>query len=168
MVTLVCIHLMKGPNDDKLMWPFCGDVVVELVKIEDKDHHRQVLELSPEVVTNEAYNKVLVCNCSNGWGTGKFIQNSPIRPQFLQDDSFYFRVKEVIVHSNALTLKCPIWQSPESVSPYAEFTVTNISKRSGDNMFFSPAFHSHDGVYKLRLKVMRWLIRNILASMLHY
>ena len=83
MVTLVCIHLMKGPNDDKLMWPFCGDVVVELVKIEDKDHHRQVLELSPEVVTNEAYNKVLVCNCSNGWGTGKSFKTH------LSGHSFY-------------------------------------------------------------------------------
>ena len=152
----VYLHLMKGPNDDKLIWPFCGDVVVELVNwIEDKDHHRQVLELSPEVVTNKACNKVLVGNCNNGWGTGKFIQHSSIRPQFLENDCLYFRVKEVIVHSNALTLKCPNWQSPESVSPYAEFTVTNISKRSENNTFFSPAFHSHDGGYKLHLKLMR-------------
>ena len=152
----VYVHLMKGPNDDKLIWPFCGDVVVELVNwIEDKDHHRQVLELSPEVVTNKACNKVLVSNCSNGWGTGKFIQHSSISPQFLQDGCLYFRVKEVIVHSNALILKCPNWQSPEFVSPYAEFTVTNISKRSRDNMFLGPAFHSHDGGYKLRLNVVR-------------
>ena len=153
----VYVHLMKGPNDDQLIWPFCGDVVVELVNwIEDKDHHRQVLELSPEVVTNKACNKVLVGNRNDGSGTGKFIQHSSIRPQFLQDGRLYFRVKEVIVHSNALTLKCPNWQSPESVSPYAEFTVTNISKRKEhDTTFYSPAFHSHNEGYKLRLEVQR-------------
>ena len=152
----VYVHLMKGPNDDTLIWPFCGDVVVELVNwIEDKNHHRQVIGLSPEV-TNKVCNKVLVGNCNDGWGKGRFIHNSSIKPKFLQDDSFYFRVKEVIVHSNALTLKCPIWQSPESVSPYAEFTVTNISKRKEHNTtFYSPAFHSHNEGYKLQLEVER-------------
>ena len=153
----VYAHLMKGPNDNKLIWPFCGDVVVELVNwIEDNDHHRQVIELSPEVVTNNVCDRVLVGDRRKGWRTKQFIQHSSIKPQFLQDDCLYFRVKEVVVHSNELSLKTPKWQNPQSLSPLFEFTVTNVSKRKEHNTtFYSPAFHSHNEGYKLQLEVER-------------
>ena len=151
----VYVRLMKGPNDDKLIWPFCGDVVVELVNwIEDNDHHRRVIELSPEVVTNNVCNRVLVGDRSVGRGTSKFIQHSAIKPQFLQDDCLYFRVKEVVIHSNELSLKTPKWQNPQSISPLIEFTVTNVSNRKEHNTtFYSPAFHSHNEGYKLHIYV---------------
>ena len=153
----VYAHLMKGPNDDKLIWPFCGDVVVELVNWnEDKDHHRYMIELSPEVVTGNACDRILVGDRSVGWGKSKLIQHSAIKPQFLQDDCLYFRVKEVVVHSNELSLKTPKWQNPQSLSPLIELTVTNVSKRKEHNTtFYSPAFHSHNEGYKLRLEVDR-------------
>ena len=151
----VYVHLMKGPNDDKLIWPFCGDVVVELVNwIEDNDHHRRVIHLSPEVVTNNVCDRVLVGDRSISRGYPKFIQHSSIKPQFLQDDCLYFRVKEVVIHSNELSLKTPKWQNPQSLSPLIEFTVTNVSKRKEHNTtFYSPAFHSHNEGYKLCLTV---------------
>ena len=153
----VYVHLMKGPNDDILIWPFCGDVVVELVNwIEDNDHHRQVIKLSPEEATNNVCDRVLVGDRSDGRGTSQFIQHSSIKPQFLQDDCLYFRVKEVVVHSNELSLKTPKWKNPQSLSPLIEFTVTNVSKRKEHNTtFYSPAFHSHNEGYKLRLEVER-------------
>ena len=153
----VCAYLMKGPNDDKLIWPFCGDVVVELVNwIEDNDHHRRVIQLSPEVATNNACDGVLVGDRSAGWGTRQFIQHSAIKPQFQQDDCLYFRVKEVVIHSNEFSLKTPKWQNPQSLSPLIEFTVTNVSKRKEHNTtFYSPAFHSHNEGYKLRMEVHR-------------
>ena len=157
---VVYVHLMKGPNDNELIWPFCGDVVVDLVNWrEDKNHHRQVIELSPEVVTGNVCDSVLVGDSSAGHGTPKFIQHSAIKPQFLQDDCLYFRVKEVVVHSNELSLKAPKWQNPpQSLSPFLEFTVTNVSKRKEhDTTFYSPAFHSHNEGYKLRLEVDRSL-----------
>ena len=153
----VYAHLMKGPNDDKLIWPFCGDVVVELVNwIEDNDHHRYVIKLSPEKGTNNTCDRVLVGDRSAGRGKSQFIQHSAIKPQFLQDDCLYFRVKEVVVHSNELSLKTPKWQNPQSLSPLIEFTVTNVSKRKEhDTTFYSPAFHSHNEGYKLHLIVKR-------------
>ena len=153
----VYVCLMKGPNDDKLIWPFCGDVVVELVNwIEDNDHHRQVIEVSPEVAVTGAYDRVLVGDRGKGRGTSQFIQHSFIKPQFLQDDCLYFRVKEVVVHSNEFSLKTPKWQNPQSLSPLIEFTVTKISKRKEHNTtFYSPAFHSHNEGYKLQLEVDR-------------
>ena len=152
----VYVHLMKGSNDDQLIWPFCGNVVVELVNwIEDNDHHRQVIQFSPEVNTNVCV-RVLVGDRGKGWGKSKFIQHSSIKPQFLQDDCLYFRVKEVAVHSNELSLKTPKWQNPQSLSPLIEFTVTNVSKRKEHNKtFYSPAFHSHNEGYKLHLEVQR-------------
>ena len=149
----VYAYVMKGPNDDILIWPFRGDVVVELINwIEDNDHHRRVIELSPEEVTNNACDRVLVGDRSAGWGFSQFIQHSAIKAELLQDDCLYFRIKEVVVHSNELSLKRPIWQN--SLSPFIEFTVTNNSKRREYNTtFYSPAFHSHNGGYKLRLEV---------------
>ena len=100
--------------------------------------------------------RVLVGDKSVGWGKSQFIQHSAIKPQFLQDDCLYFRVKEVVVHSNELSLNTPKWQNPQSLSPLIEFTVTNVSKRKEHNtIFYSPAFHSHNEGYKLRLKVER-------------
>ena len=149
----VYAHVMKGPNDDILIWPVCVDVVVELVNwIEDNDHHRHVILLSPEVVTKNVCDRVLVGDRSAGWGSAQFIQHSAINAEFLQDDCLYFRVKEVVVHSNEFGLKHPIWQN--SISPFVEFTVTNNSKRRKYNTtFYSPAFYSHNGGYKLRLEV---------------
>ena len=95
----VHVHLMKGPNDDQLIWPFCGDVVVELVNwIGDNDHHRYVIKLSSEVVTNNVCDRVLVGDRSAGRGTHQFIQHSEIETEFLHDDCLYFRVKEVVVY----------------------------------------------------------------------
>ena len=55
----VYMHLMKSSNDDNLMWPFHGDVVVELLNYrEDKSHHRIVIELSPDI-TNTTCNRVV-------------------------------------------------------------------------------------------------------------
>ena len=149
----VYAHVMKGPNDDILIWPVCVDVVVELVNwIEDNDHHRHVILLSPEVVTKNVCDRVFVGDRSAGWGSAQFIQHSAIKAEFLQDDCLYFRVKEVVVHSNEFGLKHPIWQN--SISPFVEFTVTNNSKRRKYNTtFYSPAFYSHNGGYKLRLEV---------------
>ena len=151
----VYVHLMKGPNDDQLIWPFCGDVVVELVNwIGDNDHHRYVIKLSSEVVTNNVCDRVLVGDRNAGRGTHQFIQHSEIETEFLHDDCLYFRVKEVVVYSTELCLKHPAWQ--DSLSTFFQFTVTTISKRKKHNTtFYSPAFHSHNEGYKLRLEVQR-------------
>ena len=54
----VYVYLMKGPVDDFLLWPFHGDVVVELLNWrEDNDHHSKVIELSSNV-SNSACSRV--------------------------------------------------------------------------------------------------------------
>ena len=52
-------------------------------------------------------------------------------------------------------MKHPAWQ--DSLSTFVQFTVTNISKRKSTIQltFYSPAFHSQNGGYKLHLEVQR-------------
>ena len=146
----VYVHLMKGPNDDELMWPFCGDVVVELVNwIEDKDHHRQVIELS-------SFRRVIADHKLNGLGKHQFID--AISNNFLHDDCLYFRVREITVHSTKLSLKRPMWQNSQPLSLFIEFTMTNVSKRKEHGTkFFSPPFFTCIGGYMLCLEAQKSL-----------
>ena len=157
----VYVHLIKSSNDDNLMWPFHGDVVVELLNYrEDKSHHRIVIELSPDV-TNTTCNTVVTGDRgSECWGYPHFISHSALgynsskNTQYLQDDCLHFRVKEVIVHSSVLARRLPRWQNPQSVSPYLEFTVPNFSKvKELGTTYISPTFFTHHQGYKLRLEV---------------
>ena len=157
----VHVYLMKGPIDDFLLWPFHGDVVVELLNWrEDNGHHSGVIELSSKV-SNSACSRVTTGEQGNeGWGYSQFIQHSALEynpsknTQYLQDDCLLFRVKEVIVHSSELSQKCPWWQNPQTVSSYLEFTVTNFSKRKDlGTTYISSAFLTDYQGYKLRLEV---------------
>ena len=73
----VCVYLMKGPMDDFLLWPFDGDVVVELLNWrEDNGHHSGVIELSSNV-SNSACSRVTTGEQgSEGLGKSQFIQHS--------------------------------------------------------------------------------------------
>ena len=146
----VYVHLMKGPNDDKLVWPFCGDVVVELVNwIEDKYHHRRVIKFN-------ARNRVLVSDRSEGWSDSQFIHCSTIYDYFFNDDCLYFRVSDVTVHSNDFISKRPQWQSPNSpLSPFGEFTVANLSKQMENKPICGSDFFTHNEGYKLRLEIQK-------------
>ena len=157
----VYVYLMKGPMDDFLLWPFHGDVVVELLNWrEDNGHHSGVIELSSNV-SNSAYSRVTTGERgSEAWGKSQFIKHSSLEynpsknTQYLQDDCLLFRVKEVIVHSSEFSQKSPKWQNPQTVSPYLEFTVTNFSKRKDlGTTHLSSAFLTHSKGYKLRLEV---------------
>ena len=155
----VCVYLMKGPMDDILLWPFHGDVVVELLNWrEDNGHHSGVIELSSNV-SNSACSRVITGERgSKGWGYSQFIKHSCLKynsytnTQYLQDDCLLFRVKEVIVHSSEFSQKCPSWQNPQTVSPFLEFT--NFSKRNDlGTTYISSTFLTHYEGYKLQLEV---------------
>ena len=157
----VCVYLMKGPMDDFLLWPFHGDVVVELLNWrEDNGHHSGVIELSSNV-SNSACSRVITGEQgSEGLGKSQFIKHSSLEynpsknTQYLQDDCLLFRVKEIIVHSSEFSQKSPSWQNPQTISPNIEFTVTNFSKRRDlGTTYISSAFLTHYQGYKLQLKV---------------
>ena len=47
--THVAIHgfLMKGEYDDSLLWPFCADIVIDILNWrDDHSHHREILHFN--------------------------------------------------------------------------------------------------------------------------
>ena len=137
-------RLLKGENDATLDWPFCGDVVVELLNWrQDANHHRHTISFH-ERVPSEASGRVLVGDrASRRLGTGSFIShdslahNHSTNTEYLQDDCLCFRVK-VVAYSTALTNKVPRWQPPNTP---ACFTITDVAKRrESGNLYYSPPF----------------------------
>ena len=157
----VYVYLMKGPMDDFLLWPFHGDVVVELLNWrEDNSHHSKVIELSSNVSNSTCSRVTTGERGSKGWGYSQFIQHSSLEynpsknTQYLQDDCLLFRVKEVIVHSSEFSQKSPSWQNSQTISRFLEFTVTNFSKRKDlGTTYISSAFLTHSRGYEVRLEV---------------
>ena len=98
----VFVYLMRGENDDNLIWPFTGDVTVELLnQLEDEEHHQVKIPYGKD----EVYNSRVVDRdrATRGWGHNKFISHADLghdpatnRPatnrQFLKDDCLYFRI----------------------------------------------------------------------------
>ena len=153
----VFVKLMKGPNDDTLAWPFCGDIVIELLSWRsDNGHYRKIIQLSANVATNNTCDLVIIGECSNDcWGLPKFVQLSVLEGDgsYVQNDCLYFRVKEVVVYSTP-NIQQPQWQNPRTISPYLEFTLTNFTKRCElCTTYTSDSFATHNGGYKLKLEV---------------
>ena len=155
------VYLMKGPMDDFLLWPFRGNVVVELLNWrEDSGHHSRLIELSSNVSNSVCSGVTTGERGSKSLGYSQFIKHSSLEynpsknTQYFQDDCLIFRVKEVIVHSSEFSQKILSWQNPETVSPFFEFTVTNFSiLKDFGATYISPAFLTHSRGYKLRLEV---------------
>ena len=39
--TSVCVYLMRGEYDDRLVWPFCGDITVQVVDQGSDQNHQE-------------------------------------------------------------------------------------------------------------------------------
>lgn len=107
------IYLIGSKNDKDLIWPFRGEVHVDLLnQHDDKGHYSHIFnytskELDSHNVTIKADEK------SRGWGIEEFMayssleSNASNHTQYLQDDILYFRVSRVnVFKSNKPWLTC--------------------------------------------------------------
>ena len=153
----VFVHLMKGPNDAQLQWPFHGDVVLELANWQgDQGHHSKLVSFSFKC-TNTACDKVTRGDRGERWGFKSFIPHTslPLNDEtgieYLQKDCLHFRVKKVVVHSIASLYRCPMWQHQPLSN---QFTINNFMKRKSlDSEYNGPAFYTYHEGYKMRLEV---------------
>ena len=100
----VYIHLMRGENDDQLIWPFKGEVTVELFnQLEDKNHHRvtiPITDANDRVTDGEV--------AGRGSGAPCFIPHASLysnavggkKCRYLKDDCLYFRVSAEVDEDN--------------------------------------------------------------------
>ena len=98
--------LMEGEHDDDLVWPFRGDVTMELINWrKDNGHHQKTTHFNSTTDPDNKY----CCRIYNevigvGLGIHQFIShsslsyNSTTNTEYLQDDCLRLRVK-VVVHS---------------------------------------------------------------------
>ena len=91
----VYVRLMAGDNDDKLRWPFVGDIDIMLLNWrEDKGHYKKTMSINE----GKGFVRVLEGNYGQLWGNYKFIPQSSLlynrstNTEYLQDDCLRFRV----------------------------------------------------------------------------
>ena len=152
------LYMMKGPHDDRLQWPFSGDIVLELVNWQsDSSHHRKTLCLSSRISNTTCERVIGRERGADCWGYPDFISHdlllrSSATVTYLQNDCLHFRVKEIIVHSVLGAVRPPPWFSEGF--PNCQFIVTNFTKRKEFNSsYYSPAFYSHSGGYKMMVEI---------------
>ena len=85
----VYVRLMRGDYDEKLNWPFIGEVTITLLnQLEDAGHYKRTIDITSEI-------NLLV---GTGWGNPCFIHRRALRynqtnyTQYLKDNTLYFRV----------------------------------------------------------------------------
>ena len=105
----VYISLLRGRNNDNLIWPFRGEVTISLLnQMMDSNHHSYNLEFLQHFCHDT--NSILGgADVSAGWGTPEFISCSRLQGfvhQYLKDDSLYFRVSVKVHDLNKPWLSC--------------------------------------------------------------
>ena len=93
----VYTYIMKGENDDYLLWPFTGTVTIELLnQLEDKNHHSISIKFTSDSETSQRV--VDKERSSYGWGRAKYISHSDLghktanNCQYLKDDRLHFKI----------------------------------------------------------------------------
>ena len=98
----VSVHLMRGEHDDWLVWPFRGDITIQVVnQNSDQDHveltvpfNNSAVKVSQRVMARE--------RTQSGWGYQQFISHLKLQStttQYLKNDCLKFRVTKIVVHS---------------------------------------------------------------------
>ena len=155
--------LMKGEYDDYLSWPFCADIVIDILNWrDDHSHHREILHFnndSCDDACTRVYDGTLA---PRGQGNNKVIllselfSNIFLSTKYLGDDCMRIRIYDIAIYSTPLLNKLPVWQTSSNLSSSwpIEFTVTEFHMRKMyDSVYHSPPFYTHKNGYKMRLEV---------------
>ena len=99
----VFVYLMRGEYDDRLIWPFRGEITILLVnQISDREHVEYTLCIDDE--TDEGSHRVISSNrASTGWGSPNFIRHTKVEAitpttRYIKDKCMKLRVTKVVVH----------------------------------------------------------------------
>ena len=92
----VGVVMMSGKYDDKLKWPFRGDVTVQLIDQEKDDHVSKVIFFTDQTPNNVAnhvafFMKKQARSCCEN----RFIALRKLRPKYLKNNLLRFRVTQV-------------------------------------------------------------------------
>ena len=91
----VFVCLMRGEFDDRLKWPFRGNISIKLAnQEEDKDHIVKTVRFT--VTVQPFYcQRVMKDKPSLGYGCGQFLPFTKLQPKYLRNDCIKLCIKEV-------------------------------------------------------------------------
>ena len=156
----VYAQLMRGEYDNKLEWPFEGDIRIELMNWrEDTNHHSDTICFNRYNHTVSRLNAYRLTNrkTATSFGHPFFISHTDLEPttdtKYFLSDYFKLRVS-VAVYTTPLLPPMLSWQNSRNTTQSgAQFTISEYSKRKQfDNIYYSPPFTTSQG-YKFCLKM---------------
>ena len=98
----VYVCLMRGEYDSRLVWPFRGDITIQLVNHNnDRDHHEGTVPFDNTTVAGE---RVTSEERATGQGFYQFISHTVVESstrtrRYIDNDCLTFRVTKVVVRS---------------------------------------------------------------------
>ena len=95
----VFVYMMKGDYDDRLNWPFRGDITIQMLsQAGDEERSTRILDVTAD--DDEFGSRVLVRErAESGLGIFQFIPHQQLNPKFLKDNCLRLCVPEVNIAS---------------------------------------------------------------------
>ena len=94
----VCAHLMRGEYDDRLMWPFRGDITVQMVnQISDQNHLECTLKFTDKCSISSCSRVISGERAGSGSVQGDFALFDFENTMYITGDCVKFRVTKVSV-----------------------------------------------------------------------
>ena len=85
----VFLYLMRGEFDDRLKWPFRGNIIIKL-------HDQERQELHTKIISYTSASDIcagrVIGRESSGWGFTKFIKHTELVHKYVNNDCLCFRV----------------------------------------------------------------------------
>ena len=94
----VFVSLIQGEYDERLKWPFCGDVTVQLLNQEGSRRHcTRTVHFRDRTPVSGACGGVVEVGVVGGCGLGfpTFVAHTELRPKLLKDDCLRFRISKI-------------------------------------------------------------------------
>ena len=102
----VFVYLMRGEYDSRLVWPFRGDITIQLVNHKyDHNHHEMTVPFSDAAVASGVSNRVTSGERADiGRGYPHFISHTVVESsnrtrRYIIINHLTFRVTKLVVHS---------------------------------------------------------------------
>ena len=103
----VYVYLMRGEYDSRLVWPFRGDITIQLVNHNnDQNHYEKIVHYNDEAVAADHVSDRVTSGerAANGWGCDKFISHTTVKSttknrRHIVNDCLTFRITKIVVHS---------------------------------------------------------------------
>ena len=165
--------IMGGKNDENLVWPFRGELEIEILnQLENRGHYKETISFSQTSATISNSRVTLSGRSEKGLGSPYFIPhdqlgfNGDLYRQYLKDDCLFLKVKQVSVYeSNRSWLGSELAGTQanerdlqesvlETRTPPIVHTLSYFEQiKTKSKGWFSSPFYSHMNGYKLCLCV---------------